>query len=972
MIPVYFSHMRRTIAFVFVMFLVLGSPLSSLALVSTTSQSEMKESPFFSFVPPKIENKLFLVKYDNESMWDDLAYLATIPSALYYQDNSLYASPLIFWEEEQSDIYTNANQGIKYFLQDWLGFSPESKVICLNLDEFDLDCLKDEGLTPSLAINGKDAEEMANKIALSTWKANDFAVVANLPPKSEKFKGFKDSFEGSLSPSKIGNLNFKGTKEPTLATTYHNFTLPKGYKWIEVDMEWGGYKGQDPDLQLFDWNLGQVAVSENWNVRAGAFEHTSSYVRNLGKWGVGITYMPTEDLLNGLEPSSSSTAQEQFSLTCNYVLKITAYPGKEYSLPAIPYGCKNAEITLDGTPNLGLVIRDESKAVIWNEIPYKNSIKIDELGDGNYYACVVDCSGEGGKFELHLRWEERQSKELSQSLERLCNSAIFASLHNCPLLFTKNGKISSGTKDVIEKLGVETLYSADSIRTRGYDIKPIDFNEIRRASLSSDIVFSSAKPFSYTNKPISRADYTHPVNNTMTLEGSYFFAPAAYAAAFHGSNLILVENHFPQSAVWHRQNWINTRNSRDPPSVGDMIITGRDVYSCLDSHGLDRRGKERILTIAGEYQLGPTWDRMFVGKAIPGRIFGTPVDASYWFARNAFYPALIYSNPALDGVALINGSSSQRTREGQLEITKLGGEEVYQYPVLNTWVCYEHEFNKIASEYWGLRYSTTSGLTPYWSKTGNPIDEGISRKGRYLADMTCSETIPKYLERAGYSSCFSTNFRTTAENLNRGTLMWFEIMHGGHRDHGIVGSWSLSNEERNPWRAYEYQGSTANPDTLAMSKLTGLDVNPGADGVVICIWGQTPETDLVSGKDFDRRLDNIHSTGVVAGSCLIANTYMHLTMIRHGSSFQIIDPWTTSWYCAHAFNMISRSLALGEDIGSAYERAIGEVGISYLTGGWWWDICENIVYFGDPGLRIYVPEYSWEKPELERNGLHLI
>ncbi|HIH98440.1 MAG TPA: hypothetical protein HA346_05505, partial [Thermoplasmata archaeon] len=299
-------------------------------------------------------------------------------------------------------------------------------------------------------------------------------------------------------------------------------------------------------------------------------------------------------------------------------------------------------------------------------------------------------------------------------------------------------------------------------------------------------------------------------------------------------------------------------------------------------------------------------------------------------------------------------------------------EEVYQYPVLNTWVCYEHEFNKIASEYWGLRYSTTSGLTPYWSKTGNPIDEGISRKGRYLADMTCSETIPKYLERAGYSSCFSTNFRTTAENLNRGTLMWFEIMHGGHRDHGIVGSWSLSNEERNPWRAYEYQGSTANPDTLAMSKLTGLDVNPGADGVVICIWGQTPETDLVSGKDFDRRLDNIHSTGVVAGSCLIANTYMHLTMIRHGSSFQIIDPWTTSWYCAHAFNMISRSLALGEDIGSAYERAIGEVGISYLTGGWWWDICENIVYFGDPGLRIYVPEYSWEKPELERNGLHLI
>jgi hypothetical protein len=95
-------------------------------------------------------------------------------------------------------------------------------------------------------------------------------------------------------------------------------------------------------------------------------------------------------------------------------------------------------------------------------------------------------------------------------------------------------------------------------------------------------------------------------------------------------------------------------------------------------------------------------------------------------------------------------------------------------------------------------------------------------------------------------------------------------------------------------------------------------------------------------------------------------------MVRHGSVFQVIDPWTTSWYANHAFSLISRSLALGKDIGSAYEEALREVGISYLTEGWWWDICENLVYFGDPSLKIYVPNHSWEKPAIEHNGLHLI
>lgn len=959
-----FNVMKKIATFLIILVLLGFIPTT---LISTAKDTAIIEDPFFSFAPVKIEPKIFLVEYDPYSLVDDLAYLSAIPSALYYSSNSLYASPLIFYEGKNEDIYLDANKGIGYFLDDWFSFAEISNVITINLNETDLQELRGIGIESIIRINGKDAEQIANNIALQTWNKSKYAVISNLPPEKGKWKKISGSVEGYLPKSELKTLDFNGRKEPTLIPTYHNFTVPEGYKWVDVWMDWGGFGGQDPDLQLYDWKLGEVAISENWNVVDGAFEQVGSYIRNPGEWGIGITYMPTE----GLQIDSQEVSQKSFSLTCNYNLNVKLYPGKEFELTSVPLNCRNARITLEGPQNFGLVLRDENKAVIASQIPYKEPIKLDRLGQGKYYACVVS-DGKEGEFKLTYEWEGKKGSGFSKSIEAICNSAIFASYHNCPLLFAKNGKINAETKNTLKELGVSTIYSTETIKASGYNFEKINFDEIRKISKGTDIVFSSSEPFSYTNKPIARADYSSPVKDRITLDGSYFFAPAAYAAAFHGSNLILVEDHFPQTAAWHSQNWLNTRNSREPPSVGDMIITGNEVYSYLKSQGLDKEGKERILTIAGEYQLGPTWDRMFVGKAIPGRIFGTPVDISYWFARNAFYPALIYANPALGSVALINGSSSHRTRNGQLVIDKEGGEEIYSYPVLNTWVCHNYRFNERASKYWGLSYSTTSGLTPYWSKTDDPIDKGVSRRGMYLADMTCSETIPKYLAKAGYSSCFSTNLRATAENLNRGALLWVEVMHGGHRNHGIVGFWSLNNEERNPWRSYEYRGSTKEPDTIAMSKLSGLDVNPGHDGVVICIWGQTPETTLVDGLLLDKYLDNIHSTGFMAGSCLIANTYFHLTLIRHGSVFQIIDPWVTSWYSSHAFNMIARSLALGQDIGSAYEEAIREVGISYLTEGWWWDICENIVYYGDPGLRTFAPRYSWEKPEIEFNGLHLI
>jgi hypothetical protein len=125
-----------------------------------------------------------------------------------------------------------------------------------------------------------------------------------------------------------------------------------------------------------------------------------------------------------------------------------------------------------------------------------------------------------------------------------------------------------------------------------------------------------------------------------------------------------------------------------------------------------------------------------------------------------------------------------------------------------------------------------------------------------------------------------------------------------------------------------------------------------------------------TGYNWDKELTNLYSVGWLNGACLPAYKLMHLTMVRHGSIFQVIDPWPTSWYMYWS-QTIPKDLVLGYTIGEAYTRGISHVGILYATDPpqWWWDSEQNICFFGDPDLRIFVPktDYSsnnnWEKED---------
>ncbi|MCK5559755.1 MAG: hypothetical protein KAJ51_04155, partial [Thermoplasmata archaeon] len=790
----------------------------------------------------------------------------------------------------------------------------------------------------------------------------------------------------------------------------------------------------------------QVAASANWNVLSGASEFIGSYIYEPGDWSAAVTYMPTEaypnedeeiggDIQLGTAPTEGQTRGQQISLPPDqiiprpfdskvvYTIYISKYPGVDIPLnQESPFGVREVSFKLswsDSSQQLGLIVRGPSGAEIAARIAQSSdmsqTIELDQLGEGQYYVSVVNLGEEAGgekpkptEFSVEYSYHQKLSRAEGDGLASATEGAVLASTKNIPLLFTRRSSFSSDVKDALNELGVKKIYLIDlgnhrssrlvdkfkdmrSLFQEKLDIQKITtYDEIygmiyslttRNGYSQNDIVFSTIDSWthSYVTEGIGEE-----------LDKALFIGPAAFAAAHHGCPVVILDVHPKLSCAqsWHNEFWKSAFGSRKAPSVGCMILTGKLVYDFMndfifeDGYGFDRPGQESILTVAGQFDIGTTWDRMLVGAAVPGRIQGAPTDTAYWIARSVFYPAMIFANPALNpalddhGGSYITGSKSVRTG-GVLNIIEDGGEVQSEFPVLQSWISYEHKFNELASEYWGCDYVTATGIVPFRTPSSEPIDNG------FWPDMSSSEVMPYYVEQCGYgSNVYTTNFQTSMENLNRGVIMWVEVMHGGSSKGGVVGFWNEDEPESNPWRGYEenamtMRGSTADPDVVTMNKHFGLDAQPGIgpitpagiipqshDGIIIAIV-QQQQTKSYVGVDFDNAMENIHSVGFNGGSCLIANTYLHTSLVRHGSVFQVIDPWLTSWYAAFAMECFIRDIALGYTVGEAYARGIAHVGILYLTGGWWWDIFENLVYYGDPDLRVYTPmdEYSWEEPE---------
>jgi len=781
-----------------------------------------------------------------------------------------------------------------------------------------------------------------------------------------------------------------------------------------------------------------------------------------------------------------------------YQVDVDMYPGVMVEIPqTTPFGCRDATFTLTwGNPSvdLGLSLigpsgeevlstrepgvssttpNDDSHSIAFPE-GTTNDLTVERLGEclpGEHYSLCVFAMSElesSIDFTIEYSWKQNISRMEGDCLASATEAAVLASILNVPLLYTSPDEVPQTTINTLYKLGVKQIFLVDlggyfssKAKTQLTTIAPLQqqfdsydsvYTYIRGITNRNDVIFSTIDPWSYW----------YVTNLTIAGEMPYALSigPAAYIAAQHGSPVLIIDNHpeLSSAVVWHNELWQRHPDGYSKlPTVSEMYLTGTRVYAFLKAHNFDLEGEETIITVADQFEIGLSWDRMFVGRAKSGRFIGSPTDLSVWIAKNVFYPEIVFENPALqnpNGVTLINGSSSERAGllglltlwRGKigLKITKPSQEETFNYPVLDTLICYDHKFNTRASTYWGFTYECADGSIPGQTSSNEPIDDGVmlavnGQEGAFLPDLSGSEVQPFYLNRAGYDPVFSTNFDANMNNLNQGVLLWLINTHGAPNNGGMLMFWDVNNEnpngypaiplagykkETNPWRGYEWlMGSTEEPDTMTMeihgilpalagnpdprgfrifttaldwalakrpirdvigkiSSLPGLrlitpewlqNTQDYYDGVIITVLLGRFGTSWYNGTQIDDALGNIHSTGVSSVACLPAGKYLHLALMRHGSVFQIMDPWATSWYSDVWQNSVPRGIALGKTVGEIYSEGIKKVGILYISEPpqWWWDLAENVCLYGDPDLRIWVPtnDYSstnhWEMEDVQ-------
>jgi len=1134
------NNVSRIISFFIISMFALGSLIPLTLSTDHIQRDGFDKGPSYTSVVPM--KKVTFINFDENTLLDDYAYLAAVPTAVFKQNNTLYSHPLLFFDDEYSargieDRTLNPRQGLDYFMQDWMSYCNNQidEMIAINIPKNKLQQWNSRNCT---IIDSDNPFEISGKLAVHDWKYSNDAVIAVIEEYYENPRiETKGTMNGTIKASKIERNHFK-MQRPVIGTgaTYETFEInDEIYRYILVQMSWSGK--QDYDLQLYDPELGMVETAfDSYDSPFPFTELVGSYIFNKGLWEISVSAQAKKTLETDkgkMESMCYYSTPKPTGLASifnrNTVdIDIALLPGVILPFEPTPFGCRDIEITLktnNPSISLGFSVIDPigteiassfsiseaaSKCLNMNTISEKDDhemkFTLEKLGETSkedtYSLCVFSIGDllTDVDFTIDYSWRQNFTKEEGDGIESACNGAVLASTLNAPLLYTTTDYMDTFTKNVLCKLGVNNIYLVDigaglsndvvesfneiaTVKQRFTHAKDI-YDSIRDNSGENDVIFTTIDSYDYWYVANDKEETGRA--SAGQWDGAYHFGQAAYIAAHHGSPVIIVDNHpkLSQAITWPTNWWReNAYNRYNLPSAGAMTLTSKNAYEFLKEYGFgevepggaQKQDHEIIITVAGQFDIGIPWDRAFLGAALSGRFWGHPVDSAYAICRNIFYPTLIFENPAMKKVTLIQGSESTTTGIGDsildtnlgignrliypygrtIKITKPMQEMDFLYPVLQTYCTYAFRYNENNWKHFNCKYTRADAIIPWDTPSPDRIDDGVAhgKTGAYYPDISESEVIPFYCEKAGYDNVFSTSFYYLTSNLNSGVLLWVSQIHGHHGDGGSLEIWDIDSPytyEENPWRGYEpialkpgkidefirwsigyrlyhiaenifdkdiplldriskiptrpielfpERGSTENPDVAFLNpqlSTLGKLTKPLQIGGVFDIWGAWPfmiyrnriinpfetiENDLpffnfadgdgkvlhspptggrlvgkqFFGPDFDDILENLHSVGINTISCLPAYTYMHLTWMRHGSVYQIIDPWTTTDWAGIWNQMMIKLFSMGYTVGQAYERGLRAVGPLYSCGQSWWDLWENVVYTGDPNLRVFVP-----------------
>ncbi|MCJ2534255.1 MAG: hypothetical protein LN364_03360, partial [Candidatus Thermoplasmatota archaeon] len=183
------------------------------------------------------------IQLDQESYLDDYAYLAAVPTSVFYDKNSdkIFSNPLLFYEdeyypEEEKERTLNARQGIDYFMEDWMsyceGYLDQMTLINVPKSKLDVSWRAKNYTT----IESTDPYNLASQIALNDWSYSECAVVAVIEEKTEKQENkTQGALQGTVNKlDGIKTEHFEVEKTNEVYPIYNKFKVPEGYKFMTV------------------------------------------------------------------------------------------------------------------------------------------------------------------------------------------------------------------------------------------------------------------------------------------------------------------------------------------------------------------------------------------------------------------------------------------------------------------------------------------------------------------------------------------------------------------------------------------------------------------------------------------------------------------------------------------------------------------------------------------------------------------
>ncbi|MCD6331032.1 MAG: hypothetical protein J7L80_02395, partial [Thermoplasmata archaeon] len=185
-------------------------------------------------------NKVTFVQFDEENYVDDYAYMAAIPSAIFYDEKNdiLYSHPLLYYNEvnisDKKELSLNSSQGIKYFMEDWTAYCGDLQEMVLINARIN----KKWNAEHVTFINGTTPWEIAKEIAVKNWISSENAVITYSDvsfPEKVKVKG---EINGGIPAGNYKTISIKIPEPEGIGGIYKSFEVEEPYIYITAEMKW--------------------------------------------------------------------------------------------------------------------------------------------------------------------------------------------------------------------------------------------------------------------------------------------------------------------------------------------------------------------------------------------------------------------------------------------------------------------------------------------------------------------------------------------------------------------------------------------------------------------------------------------------------------------------------------------------------------------------------------------------------------